>query len=35
VGHRAPAVVEAIRTQTDRYLHGPRRRCWSTPARRE
>jgi 4-aminobutyrate aminotransferase/(S)-3-amino-2-methylpropionate transaminase len=22
VGHRAPAVVEAIRTQTDRYLHG-------------
>jgi 4-aminobutyrate aminotransferase/(S)-3-amino-2-methylpropionate transaminase len=57
VGHRAPAVVEAIRTQTDRYLHGcvhvtpydgyvrlaealnartpARRRCWSTPARRE
>ncbi len=22
MGHRAPAVVEAIRTQTDRYLHG-------------
>jgi 4-aminobutyrate aminotransferase/(S)-3-amino-2-methylpropionate transaminase len=22
VGHRAPAVVEAIRAQTDRYLHG-------------